>query len=199
MTADRSNSRAREGEIDPLGGGEAGEFEVECATVAPNASPGRAVPQGAAREVDRLLDLERIPLQIRGLDIERAKCIGQPARGEDRGIDARREGPHSLECCLNLNAQFLQLTARTRRVGVEKLPYELEREHRRSQILLNAGVQSLLDPSALPVEVGEHLERVSRRSGGGHPDRRRGQARWCGGTEERSVPFNEEALAWLTS
>lgn len=172
---------------------------MERVTVAPHASPGGAAPQRSTREVDRLLDLERMPLQIRGLDIERAKGIGQPARGEYRRIDARREGPHSLEGCLNLHAQFLELTARTRRVGVEKLPYELEREHRRGQILLDAGVQSLLDPPALPIEVGEHLERVSRCSRGGQPDRRRGQARYRREGKGRSVPGNEEASPWPMS
>jgi hypothetical protein len=39
-------------------------------------------------------------------------------------------------------------------------------------------VQRLLDPTALAVEVGEHLESVSRRVGGGQHDRGRGQARY---------------------
>jgi hypothetical protein len=46
-------------------------------------------------------------------------------------------------------------------------------------------VQRLLDPPALPVEVGEHVERVSRRSEGGQPERSRGLARCCGEAEER--------------
>ena len=172
---------------------------MERVTVMPHMSSGRAVPQRATREVDRLLDLERIPLQVRGLDVERAQSIREAPSGKDRGIDRRGQGAHPLERCLDLHAQFLQLTARTRRVGVEKPPYELKREHRRGQILLDAGVQSLLDPPTLPVEVGEHLERVSRRSEGGQPDRRRGQARYRREEKGRSVPVNQEASPWPMS
>jgi hypothetical protein len=46
-------------------------------------------------------------------------------------------------------------------------------------------VQRLLDPSALPVELGEHVERVSRRSEGGQPERDGGLARCCSEAEER--------------
>src|SRR5206468_969695 len=83
LTADRGDSLARVGEPVALEGGDAEEFEAKRGTVAPHASPGRAAPQGATREVDRLLDLERIPLQVCSLDIERAKGIRQPARGEN--------------------------------------------------------------------------------------------------------------------
>jgi hypothetical protein len=37
-------------------------------------------------------------------------------------------------------------------------------------------VQGLLDPPALAVEVEEHVERVSRRVGGGQHDRGRGES-----------------------
>jgi hypothetical protein len=60
-------------------------------------------------------------------------------------------------------------------------------------------VQGLFHPPALPVEVGEHLERVGLRVEGGQHDRGRGQARCCGETEERSVPVEEEASPWPTS
>jgi hypothetical protein len=46
-------------------------------------------------------------------------------------------------------------------------------------------VQRLLNPPAFPVELGEHVERVSRRIVGGQPERGRGQARCCGEAEER--------------
>jgi hypothetical protein len=39
-------------------------------------------------------------------------------------------------------------------------------------------VKGLLDPPALAVEVGEHVESVSRRVGGGQHDRGRGQTRY---------------------
>jgi hypothetical protein len=60
-------------------------------------------------------------------------------------------------------------------------------------------VQRLLDPPALPVEVGEHMERVGLRVEGGQHDRGRGQARCRGANEERSVPVEEEASPWPTS
>ena len=104
-----------------IDGGDAEELEAKRITVAPHASPGRTAPQGATREVDRLLDLERIPLEVCGLDIERAEGIGQAARGEDRRIDRPGEHPDSIECSLDLRSQLLEHTARSRRVGVEKL------------------------------------------------------------------------------
>jgi hypothetical protein len=179
--------------------GDAEELEAKRITVAPNASPGRAAPQGATREVDRLLDLERIPLEVCGLDIERAEGIRQAACGEDRRIDRPGERPDSIECSLDLRSQLLERTARGGRVGVEKLSCELERHDRRGEILLNAVVQRLLDPPALAVEVGEHVERVSLRVEGGQRDRGRGQAPCCGETEGRSVPVEEEASPWPTS
>jgi len=144
-------------------GGDAEELEAKSGTVAPDASPGRAAPQGVTREVDRLLDLERIPLEVCGLDIERAEGIRQAARGEDRRIDRPGERPDSIECSLELRSQLIEQTARSGRVGVEKLPCELERHYRRGEILLNAVVQRLLDPPALAVEVGEHVERIGLR------------------------------------
>src|SRR5436190_17847764 len=187
LTADRGDSPARVRKLVALDGGDAEKLETKSGTVAPHATPGRAAPQGATREVDRLLDLERIPPEICALDIERAEGIRQAARGEDRRIDRAGERPDSIECSLDLRSQLLEQTARSGRVGVEKLPRELERHHRRGEILLNAVVQGLLDPPALPVEVGEHVERVSRRVGGGQHDRGRGQARCRGEAEERSV------------
>jgi two-component system, cell cycle response regulator DivK len=50
-------------------------------------------------------------------------------------------------------------------------------------------VQRLLDPPALAVEVGEHIERVGLRVEGGQHDHTDGQARCCGGAEKRSVPL----------
>src|SRR5438477_12851403 len=117
-----------------LDGAEAEELDAKSGTVAPHASPGRTAPQGATREVDRLLDLERIPLEVCGFHIERAESIRQPARGEDRRIDRPGELPHSIECSLDLRSQLLEGTARGGRVGVEKLPRELERHHRRGEI-----------------------------------------------------------------
>jgi hypothetical protein len=177
---------------------DAEELEAKRGAVAPHTSPGRAAPQGAAREVDRLLDLERIPLEICGFDSERAEGIREPARGEDRRIDRPGERPDSCECFLDLRGQLLERTARGGRVGVEKLPCELERHHRRGEVLLDAVVQRLLDPPALPVEVGEHTESVGPRVEGGQHDRGRGQARWCGEAEGRSVRV-EEASPWPTS
>lgn len=84
-----------------------------------------------------------------------------------------------------MRSQILELSARSGRIGVEKCPCELERRRRRGEILLNAVVQRLLDPPTFPVELGEHVERVSRRIVGGQPERSRGQARCCGAAEER--------------
>jgi len=53
-----------------LDGRDAEELEAKRGTVAPHASPDRAAPQGLTREVDRLLDLERIALEAHGFDIE---------------------------------------------------------------------------------------------------------------------------------
>src|SRR5436190_5794688 len=199
LTADRGDSPACVRKLVALDGGDAEELEAKSGTVAPHASPGRAAPQGATREVDRLLDLERIPLEVCGLDIERAEGIRQAARGKDRRIDRPGERPDSLECSLDLRSQLIEQTARSGRVGVEKLPCELERHHRRGEVLLNAVVQRLLDPAALAVEVGEHVESVGLRVEGGQHDRGRGQARCCGETEGRSVPVEEEASPWPTS
>ena len=174
MTADCGNALARVGKVVVIDGSDAQEFEAKRGAVATHASSGRAAPQGATREVDRLLDLERIPLEICGFDVERAKGIRQAARGEDRRIDRPGEHPDSSECFLDLRSQLLERTARSGRVGVEKLACELERHHRRGEILLNAVVQRLLDPPALPVEVGEHVERVGVRVGGGQHDCGRG-------------------------
>jgi len=140
-------------ELVALDGSDAEELEAKSGTVAPHASPGRAAPQGATREVDRLLDLERIPLEVCGLDIERAEGIRQPACGEDRRIDRPGERPHSIECSRDLRSQLIEHTARSGRVGVQKIACELERHYRRGEILLNAVVQRLLDPPPLPVEV----------------------------------------------
>ncbi len=176
MTADCGDPLARVRKLVVLADAE--ELEAKRGTVAPHPSPARAAPQGATREVDRLLDLERIPLQVRGFDIERAKGIRQPTRGEDRRVDRTGELPHSLECCLDLRSQLLEHTARSGRVRAEKLPGEPERDHRRGEILLNAVVQRLLDPPALSVEVGVHAESVGPRVVGGQHDRGRGQARY---------------------
>ena len=165
LTADRGDPLACVRKLVVVDGGDAEELEAKRGTVGPYASADRAAPQGATREVDRLLDLERIPLQVCGFDIERAEGIRQAARGEDRRIDRPGERPHSLECALDLRSQLLEQTARSVRVGVEKLPCELERHHGRGEILLNAVVQRLLDPPALPVEVGEHVERLGPRVG----------------------------------
>jgi hypothetical protein len=59
-------------------------------------------------------------------------------------------------------------------------------------------VQRLLDPPALPVEVGEHMERLGRRVGGGQHPCDGGQARCRGAIERRSV-LVEEASPWPTS
>ena len=151
------------------------------------------------REVDRLLDFERIALQVYGFDIERAQGIRQPARGEDRRIHRLGEGPHSIERALDLRSQIFEQAAHHHRVGVEKLACELECNHRRGEILLNAVVQRLLNPTALSVEVGEHMERVGLRVGRGQHDRGRGLARCWGEAEERSVPVEEEASQCPTS
>ena len=178
MTADCGDSLARVRELVALDGGDAEKLEAKRITVAPHASPVRAAPQGATREVDRLLELEWIPLQVFGFDIERTQGIRQPARGEDRRIDRPGKLPDSIEGSLDLRTQLLENAASGGRVGVEKLACELERHHRRGQILLHAVVQGLLDPPALAVEVGEHVERVSRRVGEGQHDRGRGEARY---------------------
>jgi hypothetical protein len=60
-------------------------------------------------------------------------------------------------------------------------------------------VQGILDPPALPVEVGEHVERVGLRVEGGQHDPGRGQARCRGEAEGRSVPVEEEASPWPMS
>ena len=177
---------------------DAEELEAKRGAVAPHTSPGRAAPQGAAREVDRLLDLERISPEVCGFDVERAEGVRQSPRREDRRIDRPGEQSDSSECFLDLRSQLLERIARGSRVGVEKLPCELERDHRRGEILLNAVVQRLLDTPALPVEVGEHTESVGPRVEGGQHDRGRGQARWCGEAEGRSVRV-EEASPWPTS
>src|SRR5262249_27452393 len=150
------DSLARAREIVFLDGGDTEQLEAKRATVTPHASLGRAAAQGAAREVDRLCDLERVPVHVRGLDVEPAEWVGQAARGEDRRIDRPGERAGSLECALELRTQLLEQTARSGRVRVQKLPRELERHPRRGEILLNTVVQRLLDPPALPVEVGEH-------------------------------------------
>jgi hypothetical protein len=62
LTADCGDPLARVGKLLVIDGGDAEELEAKRITVAPHASPGRAAPQRATREVDRLLDLERIPL-----------------------------------------------------------------------------------------------------------------------------------------
>jgi hypothetical protein len=59
-------------------------------------------------------------------------------------------------------------------------------------------VQRLLDPPPFSVEVGEHVENVGRRVGGGQHDCRRGRARCCGEAEKRSVLVEKEALPWPT-
>jgi len=199
LTTDRGDSLACVREIVVLEDGDAEQLEAKSGTVAPHASPDRAASQYTAREVDRLLDLERIPLEVCSFDIERAEGSRQPARGEDRRIDRRGEQPDSGECSLDPRSQLLERTARGGRVGVQKLPCELERNHRRGEILLNAVVQSLLDPPALPVEVGEHMESVGLPVEGGQHGRSCGQARCCGKAEERSVTVEQEASPWPTS
>jgi hypothetical protein len=54
-------------------------------------------------------------------------------------------------------------------------------------------VQRLLDPPALPVELGEHAQRVGQHATGGR------KARWCGGGDRRSVGAEEVAPRWPTS
>ena len=103
-----------------------------------------------------------------------------------------RQAPGLDERFLDLLTQLVEQSARSGRVGVEKLPCELDRHHRRGEILLNAVVQRLLDPPALAVEVGEHVERVGLRVEGGQ------HAVAAGQTEGRSVPV-EEASPWPTS
>jgi two-component system, cell cycle response regulator DivK len=167
LAANPRDSRTRMRELLLPDSGEAEELEAEHGALAPHASPRRAAPQGATGEVDRLLHLERIPLEVCGLDLEGAEGIRQPARGEDRRIDRRREPPHSIEGRLDLAGQLLEHAARSGGVGVEQLPCKLEGHRRCGEILLHAVVQRLLDPPALPVEVGEHVERVGLRIGGG--------------------------------
>src|SRR5439155_14899139 len=110
LTADRGDSLACVRELVAVAGCEAEELEANRVTVAPHAGLGGAAPQGVTREVDRLLDLERIPLEVCGLDIERAEGIRQAARGEDRRIHRPGERPHSIECSLDLRSQLLEHT-----------------------------------------------------------------------------------------
>jgi hypothetical protein len=58
-------------------------------------------------------------------------------------------------------------------------------------------VQRLLDPPALLIEVGEHVERLG--PSGERQARGGGRARCCGATEESSFLVEEEASPWPTS
>lgn len=139
-------------------------------TLVPDTAPARAPPENGTGEVDGLFHFERIPLESFGPNVERPKGVCQAPRGKDRRIDPCGEQPDSLERGLDLRDQSLEHAARGGLVGVEKLLRELERYHRRGEILLDAVVQGLLDPPAFPVEFREHQERVCQQLKRGQHD-----------------------------
>lgn len=171
MTTDCGDAVARLRKLLVGSGGDAEELEAKRVAVAPHAGPAGAAPEALTREVERFLDLQRIPVEVRRLDVERAKSIREAAGGEDRRIDGRGQRSYPLDRLLDLFRQLLERTARGGRIRIEQLLCELERDRCRSEILLDAVVQRGLDPPALPIEVGDHDESVGRGPVVGQHDR----------------------------
>ena len=119
----------------------------------------RVLQRLEAAEVDRGLDLLRVPADLLGLDRRGqrgavaggAERVGQPAVHQQRRVDAVREVAQLLHRLLEVGRDLVEHLLGGVGVGVGELAGEAGAHRERDEVLLRAVVQVALDAAALEV------------------------------------------------